>query len=62
MLSQNEDLAAAAGSTVAPFSDSITASLIGNVILTPEPNFGLFCGSLCAALLGCRFRRLYSST
>jgi len=61
ILSQNEDLAAAAGSIVAPFSDSISADLIGSVILTPEPNVGVFCGLLFAALLGSRFRRLYSA-
>ena len=62
ILSQNEDLAAAAGSTVTPFVDSITAQLTGNVILTPEPNAGLFSSFLFAALLGRRFSRLYSST
>jgi hypothetical protein len=40
-----------ANSTVTPFSDSITATLTGNIVETPEPNLGSFCILLLAALL-----------
>jgi hypothetical protein len=48
---QNENLDAGINSTITPFTDSVTATLIGNVVPTPEPSAGVLAVLLLAALL-----------